>query len=304
MKTKSKAGCQRCRKAYSTEHSLNNKVLEAVHATVGAVERELSQSKWTATIAKRGQQLTAGTLERMRSASDASADGDEDDVFRTISKPVEYADDGMSDAVSSVSASSIASSIANSASAPASEAGSDVGRLDDLADGGYGIQHAPSAETTTDATDDDARKLGDCLLHAFPEQVGAFIIPGFADSGIRLLQPNGVGGAALPDVKAKVDRSSTVHHQARKSRGEKMCLFAVMDSQQMPTGLVVARKLHPITGDQLPFPDPPIAAVCVENVGKWPATQVKEELEKETDPTSWKFWAAALYDAHDSTLTV
>jgi hypothetical protein len=44
--------------------------------------------------------------------------------------------------------------------------------------------------------------------------------------------------------------------------------------------------------------------VRVDSVGKWPATQVKEELEKETNPTSWKFWAAALYDAHDSTLTV
>lgn len=301
---KGKAGCTRCRKAYSTEHFLNNRVLEAVHATVSAVERELSQPKWKGTIAKRMQQLTAGTLERINSASTPSADIDGGYVPRALSKPVDYDADGMSDAVSSMSVSSIASSIANSASAPASEAGSDVGRLDDLADGGDGIQYAPSAETLADSTGDDARKLGDCLLHAFPEQVGAFIVPGFADSGIRLLQPSGVGGVALLDVKAKVDRSSTVHHQARKNQQAKMCLFAVMDSQQMPTGLVVARKLHPITGDQLPFPDPPVEALRVENVGKWPATQVKEELEKETNPASWKCWAAALYDAHDSTLTV
>jgi hypothetical protein len=184
-KGKGKAGCVRCRKIYSMENSLNNKVLEAVHATVGAVERELSNPKWKNTIAKRGNLLTAGALERNKSGSargsgnDDDDDDDEDEIFRTLSNPVNYDADSASDAVSSVSASSIASSIANSSSAPASEAGSDVGRMDDFGDAGDGIQHAPSAATMVDSTDDDSRKLGDCLLHAFPEQIGAFIIPGY-----------------------------------------------------------------------------------------------------------------------------
>lgn len=278
-------GCTGCRKRYASEHALNNKVLEAVHATIGSVERELKRERWASTIAKQGKQLTQAALSTLCNVPDDTA------AFRVVSNPLRD-DDEVSEALSEVSGSSVSTSTVDSAA--------DVGSLEDLDD----IRHAPSDAALVEVTETDGQKLGSCLLHAFPEQVGALIVPGLADSGIRLLQGIGEGDGQqqLPDVKAKVDRSSTVHQRARSK--ETLTLFAVMETQQMTNGLVVARKLHPLTNNQLTFPDPPQHAVTIPHLGKWPADQVKVEFDRATDPSSWQHWAAPVFDAHHSTLSV
>jgi hypothetical protein len=170
--------------------NLNNKVLEAVHASVGQVERTLKSPRWQATLAKQHRPplsnfALSGLPDRELSLEAVDTDGAESDASSVVS--------------SGVSSLTLGSSSAGGGSS----SGGDVANMADFDDG---VTDYESSATAMETTKDTAWQIGQCLLHAFPEQCGTLLVRNLPDSGIRLLQSN---------TRATVEKTSSVMQKVR-----------------------------------------------------------------------------------------
>ncbi|CAF1523895.1 unnamed protein product [Didymodactylos carnosus] len=135
--------------------------------------------------------------------------------------------------------------------------------------------------------------LGECLKLVFADQLCTVLIPHMPSEGVRIVSAN---------VRAKINDISTI---LQKNRDSPFHQIIAMSITQLPSGLYVVDRIHPLV-DIMSVNDQTmtmVEAVSIENTGSLIASEVRKKVLFNIKET-WATWSVCIHDTKQARLQV
>jgi hypothetical protein len=146
-------------------------------------------------------------------------------------------------------------------------------------------------------------RIAFCLENSFPDQMGVFLVSSLPSEGARMLHS---------DVRARITQTSSL---AQRSRKDTFACFIAMSITQLPSGMYVVDKIHPllrqIDHSEEKFGLLPKPVKEWGNVSEKISSDVRKFIQSANDSsdsnsasTSWSKFSAISYDSSSCKLTL